>query len=85
MAEPYGGISREDRIDHGGDGPWCDKAWHLRPGREVRATFVLSCGFCGRTFARCAQCNRGSSAVSVSMRAHVARCYRRAARTEWER
>lgn len=65
----YGGIAREDRIDADGDGPWCDKAWHLSH-EPVRATTVLKCADCGRVYARCAACNRGSSTVAISMRAH---------------
>lgn len=67
--QPYGGISRQDRATAAG-GPWCDKAWHLDNGEQVKATAVLRCAECGLIYARCAQCNRGNSAVHVSMRAH---------------
>lgn len=72
--KPYGGITREDRIDEGGDGPWCDKAWHLDKGEKVAATVVLTCAFCGRKFARCAACNQGVTPAATSMRAHVGLC-----------
>lgn len=75
MTRPeYGGISREDRIT---DQRYCDKAWHLDTDAPVKATIVLTCAFCGRVYARCAQCNRGGDACAVSMRAHVWLCARK--------
>lgn len=73
MTAPYGGISRADRIEED-DGPWCDKAWHLDYDRPVRATAVLSCAFCGRRYARCAECNRGQTSAAYSMAAHMRGC-----------
>lgn len=78
---PYGGIARQERITQDGDGPYCDKAWHLSK-EPVRATCVLHCAFCARVYARCAACNRGGSAAAVSMRAHVFACHRRVRRTD---
>ena len=75
VAHPFGGISREDRIEQDECGPYCDKAWHLPDKRK--ATVVLTCAFCGRKYARCAECNRGSRSAAVAMRAHVAGCRRR--------
>lgn len=69
----YGGIPREGRINDGDDGPWCDKAWHLS-GEKVAASVVLTCGFCGRVYARCAQCQHGNTSAQCSMRAHVYTC-----------
>ena len=69
----YGGIAREDRIDSGGDGPWCDKAWHLSGGGpKAPAAVVLTCAMCGRVYARCAACNAGRGRCALSMAGHIA-------------
>lgn len=70
----YGGIAREDRITAE---RYCDKAWHLDTDEPVKATIVLTCALCGRVYARCAQCNRGGSSCSISMRAHFLTCAQR--------
>ena len=74
--KPYGGITRNDRVNDGGDGPWCDKAWHLSH-EKVAATAVLRCRPCGVIFARCAQCNRGCDHVKGSMQLHIDTHHRR--------
>ncbi len=74
---PYGGRSRQDRID-GPDGPCCDKAWHLG-GEPAPAAHVLRCAWCPRVYARCEACQRTTS-TATSMRAHVAGHGRRGAR-----
>ena len=61
--KPYGGIAREDRI-----GPFCDKAWHMP--QRAKAIKVLTCSWCGRAYARCAECQR-SHPVENSMRGHL--------------
>jgi len=73
MKKHYGDVERQARI---GNGPYCDKAWHLDGNAPpVFASHVLRCSECTRKYARCEDCNKLDS-VRTCMSAHFAFSHR---------
>jgi hypothetical protein len=64
---------------------YCDSSWHDPP---VEAVAVCTCAWCGKVYARCAQCEKHPRRAREAMACHVRACHhgeRRERATGWER